>query len=63
MRAEDYMHATSSPHSSNGGVSRHGSPDTKLTVYSPEDLRSKGLSRSTARGSSSEDELRGFYAA
>ncbi|KAJ9272213.1 hypothetical protein DTO212C5_1718 [Paecilomyces variotii] len=63
MRAEDYMHPSSSPRTSNGGASHHDSPDTKLTTYSPEDLRSKGVSGPTACSASSEDELREFYAA
>lgn len=32
---------TSSPHSSDEAASRHGSPETKLTAFSPEDARFK----------------------
>ena len=37
----------SSPGSTNGPASPHGSSDTKLTAFSPEDVRSKGRSESS----------------
>ncbi|PWY64292.1 meiosis protein MEI2 [Aspergillus heteromorphus CBS 117.55] len=42
MRANDSSHGLSSPCSTNEIGSANGSPDTKLTAYSPEVLRSKG---------------------
>ena len=37
----------SSPGSTNGPASPHGSSDTKLTAFSPEDVRSRGRSESS----------------
>jgi len=63
MRVNDSSHLTSSPHSSNGAVSRHGSPDTKLTAFSPEDVRSKGHTESIIDAPGNDEDLRGFYPA
>ncbi|PYH98926.1 putative meiosis protein MEI2 [Aspergillus ellipticus CBS 707.79] len=41
MRPNNSPHGLSSPCSTNALGSANGSPDTKLTAYSPEDLRSK----------------------
>lgn len=41
----------SSPGSTNGPASPHGSSDTKLTAFSPEDVRSKGRSESSVDAS------------
>lgn len=40
----------SSPSSTDGVASPNGSPDTKLTAFSPEDVRSKAFSDSSACG-------------
>lgn len=61
MTTNDSSHLTSSPHSSNGAASHHGSPDTKLTAFSPEDVRSKGHTESVIGATVNDDELRGFY--
>ncbi|GIK06527.1 hypothetical protein Aspvir_002177 [Aspergillus viridinutans] len=42
MRANNSSRGLSSPCSTNDGISPNGSPDTKLTAFSPEDVRSKG---------------------
>ncbi|OXN05344.1 hypothetical protein CDV58_04396 [Aspergillus fumigatus] len=42
MRANNSSRGLSSPCSTNDGISLNGSPDTKLTAFSPEDVRSKG---------------------
>ncbi|KAL2816369.1 hypothetical protein BDW59DRAFT_175816 [Aspergillus cavernicola] len=44
MRGTDSSRGLSSPSSTDGVASPNGSPDTKLTALSPEDVRSKGLS-------------------
>ena len=41
MRAYDSPAMANSPHSSDGAATGNGSPDTKLTAFSPEDVRSK----------------------
>ncbi|OJZ86234.1 hypothetical protein ASPFODRAFT_61558 [Aspergillus luchuensis CBS 106.47] len=43
MRPNDTSHSLSSPVSTNDIGSANGSPDTKLTAYSPEDMRSTCL--------------------
>ncbi|KAL4801735.1 hypothetical protein BDV18DRAFT_164780 [Aspergillus unguis] len=50
MRGIDSSRGLSSPSSTDGVASHNGSPDTKLTAFSPEDARSKGLSESSACG-------------
>ncbi|KAL2862970.1 putative meiosis protein MEI2 [Aspergillus lucknowensis] len=47
MRETDSSHGLSSPSCTDGAASPNGSPDTKLTAFSPEDVRSKGLSNSS----------------
>ncbi|KAL4950564.1 hypothetical protein BDW69DRAFT_197165 [Aspergillus filifer] len=50
MRGTDSSRGLSSPGSTDGVASPNGSPDTKLTAFSPEDVRSKTLSDSSACG-------------
>ncbi|KAL4976197.1 hypothetical protein BDW66DRAFT_166721 [Aspergillus desertorum] len=50
MRGTDSSRGLSSPGSTDGVASPNGSPDTKLTAFSPEDVRSKALSESSACG-------------
>ncbi|EAA57834.1 hypothetical protein AN6494.2 [Aspergillus nidulans FGSC A4] len=50
MRGTDSSRGLSSPGSTDGVASPNGSPDTKLTAFSPEDVRSKTLSESSACG-------------
>lgn len=40
MRIQETSGLSSSPHSSDEAASHHGTPDTKLTAFSPEDVRS-----------------------
>lgn len=47
MRSNSSSRILSSPGSLNEPVSPQGSSDTKLTAYSPEDVRSKGRSESS----------------
>ncbi|KAI2815948.1 hypothetical protein CBS63078_920 [Aspergillus niger] len=50
MRPNDTSHGLSSPISTNDIGSANGSPDTKLTAYSPEDMRSICLRSDTSVG-------------
>ncbi|KAL4944743.1 hypothetical protein BDV06DRAFT_232684 [Aspergillus oleicola] len=50
MRGTDSSRGLSSPGSTDGVASPNGSPDTKLTAFSPEDVRSKALSDSSTCG-------------
>ncbi|KAL4782741.1 RNA recognition motif 2-domain-containing protein [Aspergillus varians] len=50
MRGTNSSRGLSSPSSTDGIASPNGSPDTKLTALSPEDVRSKALSDSSACG-------------
>ncbi|KAL4899276.1 hypothetical protein BDW74DRAFT_171645 [Aspergillus multicolor] len=50
MRGTDSSRGLSSPSSTDGVASINGSPDTKLTAFSPEDVRIKALSESSACG-------------
>ncbi|KAL4914291.1 hypothetical protein BDW62DRAFT_220252 [Aspergillus aurantiobrunneus] len=50
MRGTNSSRGLSSPSSTDGVVSPNGSPDTKLTAFSPEDVRSKALSDSSVCG-------------
>lgn len=60
MRVHDSSILTSSPRSSDGAVSCHDSPDTKLTSFSPEDhVRSMGLTDNHV-GLQNEDEICSF---
>ena len=61
MRGNDSSGLASSPRSSDEAASRHGSPDTKLTAFSPEDV---GLKSRTDLGigiDSRRDEPRSYY--
>lgn len=51
----------SSPASTNGPASPHGSSDTKLTAFSPEDVRSKGRSDSSVNTALSDAGFRRVY--
>ncbi|KAL3483577.1 RNA recognition motif 2-domain-containing protein [Aspergillus germanicus] len=51
----------SSPSSTDGAASPNGSPDTKLTAFSPEDVRTKCLSHSSACGPLDRTGYRQFY--
>jgi hypothetical protein len=51
----------SSPSSTDGAASPNGSPDTKLTALSPEDVRTKCLSHSSACGPLDRTGFRQFY--
>ncbi|KAK2761399.1 hypothetical protein FQN54_001921 [Arachnomyces sp. PD_36] len=61
MRASDSCALTSSPQSSNEAASHRGSPETRLTAYSPEDARSKARVDSGVGMGPNRDELRAFY--
>ncbi|OJJ38553.1 hypothetical protein ASPWEDRAFT_168455 [Aspergillus wentii DTO 134E9] len=61
MRGNDSSHILSSPCSTNGAISPHGSPDTKLTAFSPEDMRSKDRSDSSVGAAMKETDFRKFY--
>ncbi|RDW59276.1 putative meiosis protein MEI2 [Aspergillus mulundensis] len=50
MRGTDSSRGLSSPSSTDGVASPNGSPDTKLTAFSPEDVRIKALSESSTCG-------------
>ncbi|OXV06476.1 hypothetical protein Egran_05756 [Elaphomyces granulatus] len=60
MRVHDSSIHTSSPRSSDGAASCHDSPDTKLTAFSPEDVRSMGLTDKHIIGLLNEDEICSF---
>ncbi|KAL4898458.1 RNA recognition motif 2-domain-containing protein [Aspergillus ambiguus] len=62
MRANDSARGLSSPCSTNGGASPNGSPETKLTVYSPEDIRSQARSDQVINGPSGNGGYRKLYA-
>lgn len=51
----------SSPGSTNEPPSPHGSSDTKLTAFSPEDVRSKGRSDSSVNTSLNDAGFRRVY--
>ncbi|EEP78320.1 predicted protein [Uncinocarpus reesii 1704] len=55
--------AASSNHSSDGAASRHGSPETKLTAFSPEDVRMKSLLDNGAGIGLRRDEVMAFTSA
>ncbi|KAL2830632.1 RNA recognition motif 2-domain-containing protein [Aspergillus pseudoustus] len=61
MRGTNSSRGLSSPSSTDGAASPNGSPDTKLTAFSPEDVRTKCLSRSTACGPLDGAGFRHFY--
>ncbi|KAL5332739.1 hypothetical protein BJX70DRAFT_392760 [Aspergillus crustosus] len=61
MRGTDSSHGLSSPSSTDGVASPNGSPDTKLTAFSPEDVRSKMLSDSNVCGRLNEHGFRQFF--
>ncbi|KAI9367261.1 hypothetical protein BJX61DRAFT_538208 [Aspergillus egyptiacus] len=61
MRGTDSSLGLSSPSSTDEVASRNGSPDTKLTAFSPEDIRSKGLSDLMACCSLKDTGFRQFY--
>ncbi|PYI10899.1 meiosis protein MEI2 [Aspergillus sclerotiicarbonarius CBS 121057] len=61
MRANDSSHGLSSPCSTTEIGSVNGSPDTKLTAYSPEDMRSKCLSESRVGDPLSDAGVRKLY--
>ncbi|OGM41586.1 meiosis protein MEI2 [Aspergillus bombycis] len=58
MNANESPRGMSSPCSTSGIASPNGSPDTKLTAFSPEDVRSKGCHGSSAYGPVSDAGLR-----
>ncbi|KKK25067.1 meiosis protein [Aspergillus rambellii] len=61
MRATDSSRGLSSPCSTDGVASPNGSPDTKLTAFSPEDVRSKGRSDSSVCGPLNDSGFRRLY--
>ncbi|KAL3455636.1 hypothetical protein BJX64DRAFT_281943 [Aspergillus heterothallicus] len=61
MRGTNSSRGLSSPSSTDGAASPHGSPDTKLTAFSPEDMRTKCLSHSSACGQLDVVGFRPFY--
>ncbi|KAF7587461.1 hypothetical protein BBP40_007206 [Aspergillus hancockii] len=61
MKANDSSRGLSSPCSTNGLASPNGSPDTKLTAFSPEDIRSKGRPGSSVSGPVGDAGLRKLY--
>ncbi|KAB8253957.1 meiosis protein MEI2 [Aspergillus pseudonomiae] len=61
MKATESPRGMSSPCSTSGIASPNGSPDTKLTAFSPEDVRSKGRPGSSAHGPVSDAGLRKLY--
>ncbi|KAE8145548.1 meiosis protein MEI2 [Aspergillus avenaceus] len=61
MKVNDSSHGLSSPCSTNGANSPNESPDTKITAFSPEDVRSKGRPGSSVSGPMSESGLRKLY--
>ncbi|KAE8348483.1 meiosis protein MEI2 [Aspergillus coremiiformis] len=61
MKANDSSRGLSSPCSTNGIASPNGSPETKLTAFSPEDARSKGRPGSSVDGPVSDAGFRKLY--
>ncbi|KAE8339352.1 hypothetical protein BDV24DRAFT_152897 [Aspergillus arachidicola] len=61
MKANESPRGMSSPCSTSGIASPNGSPDTKLTAFSPEDIRSKGHPGSSVHGPVSDAGLRKLY--
>ncbi|KAL4861113.1 hypothetical protein BDV12DRAFT_191287 [Aspergillus spectabilis] len=61
MRGTDSSRGLSSPSSTDGVASPNGSPDTKLTAFSPEDVRSKTLSDSSTCGLLNDTGFRQFF--